>query len=178
MIDESVIVRDAGLEDATLLGALGTRTFRETFVEDFAMPYSERDIATFLPGAYGEDAIRALLGDPSHRHVLAWRGARAVGFALAGPARLPHPDVRADDRELKRIYVVRDAQGTGAGRALFDAAMAWMHGEGARRVWLGVWSGNARAQRFYASRRFTKVGEYRFRVGETLDHEHILRRDA
>ena len=56
--------------------------------------------------------------------------------------------------------------------------MAWMHGEGARRVWLGVWSGNVRAQQLYASRGFTKVGEYRFRVGETLDHEHILRRDA
>lgn len=177
MIDDPVRIRDASLEDAGLLGALGARTFRETFVEDFAMPYSERDIATFLPGAYGEDVIGALLADPAHRHLLAWQGARAVGFALAGPVGLPHPDVRAEDRELKRIYVVRDAQGTGAGRALFEAAMAWMHGEGARRVWLGVWSGNARAQRFYASRGFTKVGEYRFRVGETLDHEHILRRD-
>jgi ribosomal protein S18 acetylase RimI-like enzyme len=176
--DEPVTIRDASLEDAFLLGALGERTFRETFVEDFARPYSERDIATFVSGAYGEGAIRALLIDPSHRHLLAWRGATAVGFALAGPVLLRHPDVRADDRELRRIYVLRDAQGTGAGRALFDAAMAWMHGEGARRVWLGVWSGNARAQRFYASRGFTKVGQHRFRIGETLDDDHILRHGA
>ena len=43
-------------------------------------------------------------------------------------------------------------------------------------IWLGVWSGNDKAQAFYAKRGFAKVGEYRFRVGETLDHEFIMRR--
>jgi RimJ/RimL family protein N-acetyltransferase len=43
-------------------------------------------------------------------------------------------------------------------------------------VWLGVWSGNDRAQAVYARRGFRKVGEYGFPVGDWTDHEYILRK--
>ena len=172
-------VRIATLDDIALISALATRTFRETFVEDFAMPYTTSDLATHERESYGVDAISGYLREPEYRHFIAEgddaddvRG-RALGYALAGPNGLPHADHCDGDGELKRIYVVREAQGTGAGRALFDAALEWL---GDRRVWLGVWSGNLRAQRFYERRAFVKVGEYDFRVGETLDREFILRR--
>ena len=50
--------------------------------------------------------------------------------------------------------------------------------EGPRDVWIGVWSENHGAQRFYARHGFEKVGEYGFTVGRTVDHEFILRRSA
>jgi ribosomal protein S18 acetylase RimI-like enzyme len=168
-----VTLRHATLDDAVLLSELGSRTFRETFVEDFRMPYSASDIAAFLPAAYGVEAIRKYLVDPAFHHAIAEYDGRAVGYALVGPNGLPHADARPQDGELKRIYVVRDAQGLGAGRALLGAALDWL---GARRIWLGVWSGNLRAQQVYEKRGFAKVGEYEFRVGETLDREYILRR--
>jgi ribosomal protein S18 acetylase RimI-like enzyme len=169
-------IREATLDDAPLLATLGARTFRETFVEDFAMPYSPGDVEVFLSKTYAEEALRRYLRDPAHRHYLATHEERPVGFALAGPNGLPHPASREGDGELKRIYVVRDAQALGIGRALFDATIGWLESSGPRRVWIGVWSGNERAQRFYSRRGFVKVGEYRFRVGDTLDHEFILRR--
>ena len=43
-------------------------------------------------------------------------------------------------------------------------------------IWLGVWSGNLRAQAIYAACGFVKVGEYRFPVGTWRDEELILRR--
>jgi ribosomal protein S18 acetylase RimI-like enzyme len=43
-------------------------------------------------------------------------------------------------------------------------------------LWIGVWSENLGAQRFYARRGFQKVGEYGFHVGRTIDREFILRR--
>ena len=78
---------------------------------------------------------------------------------------------------MKRIYFLREAQGLGGGRLMFEAIMGWLETQGRRRVWLGVWSGNLKAQDFYFRNGFKKVGDYRFRVGETLDHEFILRRD-
>jgi ribosomal protein S18 acetylase RimI-like enzyme len=39
-----------------------------------------------------------------------------------------------------------------------------------------VWSENFGAQRFYGRYGFEKVGEYGFRVGNTVDHEFILKR--
>jgi ribosomal protein S18 acetylase RimI-like enzyme len=169
-------IRTATIDDATVLAALGERTFRETFVEDFAMPYSASDVATFLAETYSEDALGKYLRNPAYRHFVVTHGDRPVGFALVGPNGLPHAESREGDGELKRIYVVRDAQALGVGRALFNAAVGWLESSGPRRVWIGVWSGNERAQRFYSRRGFVNVGGYRFRVGETLDHEFILRR--
>jgi GNAT superfamily N-acetyltransferase len=166
-------VRLATLEDAPVLSELGARTFRETFVEDFNVPYSEADLATFLPAAYGVEALTRYLADPASAHWVAEADGRPVGYALAGPNGLPHDEARPGDGELKRIYVTREAQGLGAGRLLLDAALAWL---GPRRIWIGVWSGNDRARRVYEKRGFTQVGEYGFRVGETLDRELILRR--
>ena len=45
-------------------------------------------------------------------------------------------------------------------------------------MWIGVWSENHGARRFYARHGFKKVGEYGFHVGDTIDQEYILRRDA
>ena len=43
-------------------------------------------------------------------------------------------------------------------------------------VWIGVWSENHKARRFYGRYGFEKCGEYDFAVGETRDHEFILMR--
>ncbi len=56
--------------------------------------------------------------------------------------------------------------------------MAWLQSEGPRDVWIGVWSENHGAQRFYAREGFEKVGEYGFPVGGTVDREFILRRSG
>ena len=45
-----------------------------------------------------------------------------------------------------------------------------------RRLWIGVWSKNFGAQRFYERLGFAKVGEYEFPVGQTRDQEFILSR--
>ena len=51
-----------------------------------------------------------------------------------------------------------------------------VHYHQVRDVWIGVWSENHGAQRLYARHGFEKVGEYEFKVGQTRDHEFILRR--
>jgi hypothetical protein len=43
-------------------------------------------------------------------------------------------------------------------------------------VWLGIWSGNVRAQAIYAACGFVPVGTYRFPVGSWFDDELIYRR--
>ena len=97
---------------------------------------------------------------------------------MAGPCGLPHPGVAPGDGELKRLYLVRDHQGGGNGTRMMDAAMDWLLRDGPRTLWVGVWSQNVGAQRFYARHGFAKVGEYLFPVGHTNDLEFILRRPA
>ena len=69
-------------------------------------------------------------------------------------------------------------QGGGTGRALMDAAMAWLLRDGPRPLWLSVWSENLGAQRFYARYGFGFVAEYEFIVGAQRDREFMYRRLA
>ena len=55
--------------------------------------------------------------------------------------------------------------------------MEWLERDGPRTLWIGVWSENHGAQRFYTRHGFARVGEYQFPVGRVRDHEFILRRD-
>lgn len=165
-------IRRANLADAETVAALGASTFSETF----GHLYHPDDLGAFLAQAYSPEKVRQDLTDPRRAIWLVEDAAVAIGYALAGPCDLPHPDVTPDCGELKRIYFARGWQGGGLGRRLFGDVMAWLQSEGPRSVWIGVWSGNIGAQRFYEREGFAKVGEYGFRVGRTIDREFILKR--
>ncbi|HEU4773787.1 MAG TPA: GNAT family N-acetyltransferase, partial [Lysobacter sp.] len=64
------------------------------------------------------------------------------------------------------------------GGRLFQTALDWLQRDGPRTLWVGVWSRNFGAQRFYARHGFEHVGDYGFPVGSVRDHEFILRRRA
>lgn len=168
------ILRRAGPADAEAVAALGAATFTETF----GHLYAPADLAGFLAEAHSVERARADLADPASALWLLEADGAAVSYALAGPCGLPHPETAARDGEIKRLYLLRSAQSGGWGGRLFEAALDWLQARGPRAVWIGVWSENYGAQRFYARRGFVKVGEYGFAVGETTDREFILRRSA
>ncbi len=166
--------RRAGSADAEVLARIGADTFTETF----AHLYDPADLAQFLVEAYGLERTRADLADPAKASWLVEMDGEAIGYATAGACGLPHPEVTPACGELKRFYFRKAWQNGGLGRGLFDEVMAWLQRDGARTVWIGVWSENHGAQRFYVRQGFEKVGEYGFAVGATVDREFILRRDA
>ena len=167
-------IRRATPADAALLSDLAARTFTETF----GHLYPDADLRAFLADAYAVDKQRTILGHPDYAVWLLERDGTAIGHAAAGPCGLPHAQVAPGDGELKRLYVLREAQNGGWGGRLFDTAMAWLERDGPRTLWIGVWSENHGAQRFYARHGFVHVGDYEFVVGDTRDHEFILRRPA
>ena len=168
------VVRRATVADAAALSELGTATF----VDAFGALYQADDLAAFLTAHHSVAAWAATLADPRHATWLLEEGSAVLGYALAGPCGVPHPDVGAGDGELKRLYLRRAAQNGGGGGALFDAALAWLERDGPRQLWISVWSENHAAQRFYSRRGFAKAGEYEFVVGRQRDHEFIFRRSG
>lgn len=168
------VIRRAGSADVEQLSALGALTFTETF----GHLYDPEDLTTFLVEAYGPERTRADLADPRKAHWIVEIDGEPVGYALAGPCGLPHEDVSETCGELKRLYFRKAWQGGGLGGRLFRETMNWLTSQGYGALWIGVWSENHGAQRFYERQGFEKVGEYGFRVGGTIDREFILRRAA
>jgi GNAT superfamily N-acetyltransferase len=167
-------IRRAGSADAAALSEIGARTF----VETFAHLYAPDDLTAFLTSAYGLERTRADLADPAKASWLVEADGRVVGYASAGPCELPHPEVTPACGELKRFYLEKGRQSGGVGGRLFDAVLEWLQADGPRVVWIGVWSENHGAQRFYERRGFARVGEYGFPVGRTIDREFIFRRSV
>ena len=99
-----------------------------------------------------------------------------IGFATACPSNIPHPDVAPGDGELQRLYILQGHQGAGRGTLLLNTALEWLERDGPRTLWIGVWSENYGAQRFYARHGFEIVGEYSFMVGDHADRELITQR--
>ncbi len=166
-------IRRAGPDDAQTLSRLAA----ETFCASFGDLYWPADLEAFIAEAYDVARIRGELADPAVAVWLAERGGAAVGYAVAGPCDLPHPEVTADCGELKRVYLLPSAQGGGLGSRLIEAAFAWLLRAGPRSLWIGAWSGNRGARKLYERLGFQKVGEYYYSVGGALDREFILRRD-
>jgi ribosomal protein S18 acetylase RimI-like enzyme len=166
-------IRRATLDDAEALAAVGARTFSETF----AHLYPPQDLADFLAQAYSVERARADLANPAKAAWVVEKAGQVVGHALAGPCKLPHPEVTDACGELDRIYMLKGHQGGGVGSRLLAEALAWLEKDGPRRLWIGVWSENHGAQKLYARLGFEKVGTYDFVVGNTRDYEFILSRD-
>jgi ribosomal protein S18 acetylase RimI-like enzyme len=170
----SFTIRIARAEDVPALAKLAEDTFRETFVEGFAVGYPQAHLAHFLTTSYAHPKVAAWIADATAQVLVAEQGGALIAYAQAGENDLPYSDAKPGDGELKRIYVRRDAQGTGLGRMLLERSLDWL---GARPILIGVWSENRKALRLYGHYGFDKVGEYEFIVGETRDREFILRRD-
>lgn len=167
------VIRRAGPDDALALADIGRRTFAETF----GHIYPPTDLANFLAATHTAAPVAAELADPRMAHWLVERDGEVIGYALAGACDLPHPEVNAGDGELKRFYLLASEQGRGTGSRLLAEVFAWLERDGPRDLWIGVFSENLGAQRLYRRHGFEKVGEYKFIVGETRDHEFILRRE-
>ena len=167
-------LRRATVDDAQTLATVAARTFTETF----GHLYPPADLAAFLAEAYAVKRQRTILAHPDYAVWLLEQGGEAVGHAAAGPCGLPHPDVAPGDGEIKRLYLLQGHQGGGNGTRMMDTIMAWLLQGGPRTLWVGAWSENLGAQRFYARHGFDRVGEYIFPVGSIKDLEFILRRPA
>lgn len=168
-------IRRASGRDAGVLSAIS----RDTFVETFGHLYAPDDLAVHLDKAYRVDAYAPALDELG---CAAWLleddGGHAQGYAFVGPCTLPHAEVVPGDLELKRLYVRAALQGGGWGGRLFAQALDWMQANAPTALWLGVFSENEGAQRFYRRHGFDKVGEYLYAVGSARDREFIFRRPA
>jgi GNAT superfamily N-acetyltransferase len=117
-----------------------------------------------LAGLRTEDRVpqwqrRVDAADPSRTLLLADVDGAVVGFVAVGAGReqVGGPEVG----ELMAIYLVREVAGTGTGRALHEAGLAWLTARGFTLARLWVLSSNSRARDFYERMGWRPDGETR-----------------
>jgi ribosomal protein S18 acetylase RimI-like enzyme len=134
-------VRPAAPPDAPAMGRVHVRAWQAAYRGQLPDAYLDdlraEDRAAYWDGALRREGRRGVV-------LVAERDGEVVGFAAAGPS--PDPEGAG---ELFAIDLDPAHWGTGAGRALLEAAQAELDRMGFAEWVLWVLPGNARARRFY-----------------------------
>lgn len=155
-------IRRATSADAAAVALVASAAFLQTY----AGVLPGRDIVAHCLLNNSADRFARWAFDPDSVVTLAEHadGAAPVGYTVLTPPDFPIP-TRPDDIELKRIYTLNMAHGTGLGPALMVRALADARALGRTRLLLGVHPGNARARRLYERHGLRVIGERVFQVG-------------
>jgi diamine N-acetyltransferase len=173
--ESSPTIRRANVNDAAALARIASATF----VETFGHLYPPEDLQEYLRRAYALEKCRQQLADPAMGVWFATIGSEEpAGFILVGPCKLPVENLEHSAGEVQMLYVYSKHHNLRLGTRLMDTALDWLISERRTPLYVGVWSENYGAQRFYERYGFSKVGEYGFPVGKTIDREFILKRES
>lgn len=168
----NLIIRQARVDDASLLAELGARTFAETFAED----NSAEDMEVYLASSFSEVQQAAELADPNSTIYIAETNGVAIGYAMLRSGNAP--DCVTDEKpiELVRLYVSREHLGGGVGAGLMRVCINEADQQGYRTMWLGVWENNHRALAFYRKWKFRNVGTHIFQLGQDAQTDILMER--
>ena len=167
------MIRRARLPDAAAVARVSAATFTETF----GHLYPPEDLAEYLGRVCTTDAYSQVIAAPTSAIWLAAAGSEPpVGFVFAADCKLPVENLETTSGEIRQLYILATHQSQRLGAKLMDVALTWFAEQRRTPLYIGVWSENLGAQRFYERYGFRKVGEYGFPVGATVDHEFILKR--
>jgi ribosomal protein S18 acetylase RimI-like enzyme len=171
------VIRKATADDAGRLAELAAVTF------PLACPpgSAPEDIAAHLANTLSERNFRAYLADPDITVQVIDADGELRGYSLLVARPACDPDVAAaltilPSAELSKCYVHPGQHGLGAAAELMHASIESAAAAGARGLWLGVNSQNARAVRFYEKSGFRKVGTKSFQLGKTVEHDFVMER--
>lgn len=158
--------------DEQALSLLG----QASFLESFAGILHGHDIVAHCERQHAAAIYRDWLADAAMRIWVAEvnPGQAPVGYLVLSPAKLPIPDPRPDDLEIKRIYLLHRFHGQRLGKRLLEQAVAHAREQGSRRIVLGVYADNHDALAFYARCGFRPLSSRTFRVGDTDYNDTIL----
>ncbi|MCC9165820.1 GNAT family N-acetyltransferase [Pontibacter harenae] len=166
--------RKGTLADAELLAELGWRTFDETF----AAYNKPEDMAAFRPTMYTPVLQAAELADPNTEFIITEAAGEAVAYIKLNSDRAPAAIQAKHPLQISRLYISQKWTGKGLGDLLMQFALDKAKAQGHDVVWLTVWEHNIRAMRFYQKYNFQEIGELEFILGQDVQRDLYMQREA
>lgn len=124
----------------------------------------------YLERSFSPENLRAELADRGNRFYLAVFEGEPVGFLKTRPDNSLPVFENEKAFEIERIYLMKQAQGKGLGRALMEFSFERARESGKNLVWLKVMDSSAAAIAFYEKMGFEKCGKV------TLDYP-VMRKE-
>jgi ribosomal protein S18 acetylase RimI-like enzyme len=136
-------IRPAQPEDALGIATVHTHSWQSTYRDQLPDSFLDQ-----LAVPAREQCWRQDLADSAFRVLVAEQGGAIVGFVSFGASR--DPDAAANHKgEILAIYLLAEAQGAGAGKALWQQAVGELNRAGYEAITVWVLDTNEKARRFY-----------------------------
>ena len=166
-----ITIKDATVNDASLLASLGAKTFFETF----AGHNTADDMLQYIQVNFTTESLTQKLSEPGAHCFIAQMDDEAVGYAYLRVSE--HPEELHDIRhiELERIYVLESYHGNKIGLLLMNECIHYARKNKYQALWLGVWEKNIKAIKFYQKMGFTVFGQHDFVLGTDKQTDHLMK---
>ena len=154
-------IRAATASDQEVLGRFGGALMRQHHAAD-----PQRFIQVDHPEAgYGRFLV-SQISNPNSLVLVAERSGTVVGYVFADVESTNWMELRGPCGVVQDVYVDEAARSLGAGRALMNAAIEWIHSKGRAQVVLLTKTRNEHAQNL-----FTALGFRKTMIEMTLDQD-------
>lgn len=170
-----IIIRQAVVEDATILTDLAYKTFWDAFAHH--PKNAPDDLGHYMRQAFSFEQTSAELAEAKNVFLIA-----EIEGELAGYAKLIFDSAEGGITgekpvELARLYAHQKFLGEGIGQTLMDACIERARAAGCDVMWLGVWEYNPRAKAFYDKNNFREVGEHVFQLGSDAQTDLLMQKE-
>jgi len=147
----------------------------ETFLDTFASQNEPENIATYVAATFNTDRVKKELANENSEFYFIKTHSGIAGYLKLNQRAAQTEQDLANALEIERIYIRRNFQGTGAGRALMNLAIEVAKVAKVDWIWLGVWDQNTRAIQFYRKSGFVEFGQHDFYMGKELQRDIMMK---
>lgn len=146
----------------------------QTFDETFRSQNTEENMETYLSEAFTEEKIKSELSHPQSEFHFIYFKDELAGYLKVNTGEAQTELMGDDSLEIERIYVLKQYQGEGLGKQLYNKAIAVAKQYNCSKIWLGVWEHNPNAIEFYKKMDFKQTSEHSFFMGEDEQTDLIM----
>lgn len=170
-MSRNIQIREATINDLTLLCKIS----KETFVETYGSQNTTENLQTYLIEHFSKAIILAEIQAVGTTFLLLFLEEEIVGYA-----KLRINNAEFSDRnalELERIYVKNAFHGNKLGVLLIQECIEKTKALGCDLLWLGVWEYNSKAISFYNHMGFERCGSHIFYLGDDAQTDYLMKKE-
>ncbi|MEM7103395.1 MAG: GNAT family N-acetyltransferase [Bacteroidota bacterium] len=168
-----ITFRQADIGDLDDVVAIG----RETFMVTYSGKNTVEEITRHLDVSFHPDRIKAEILNPESTWFFAELESEIAGFIKLNIGKAQTNNPEDNNLEVEKIYLRKNFQGKGLGRAMMDMAVERARAQKVDSVWLGVWEKNPEAIAFYKHYGFRQDGFHPFIFDGELVNDLLMRLD-
>lgn len=169
----NIKIKKAELKDWPIVQKIALKTFSDTYRH----LNKKEHFDDYIEKSFSDKQVKAELKNPNSEFYFFYLNEELIGYLKLN--KLIAQTEMLDDSclEIERLYLSKKHQGHGIGKSIIDYAIKIAKEKNKSKIWLGVWSENLAAIRFYKKMGFFISDTHIFKMGEDEQMDYVMEMD-